>query len=125
MIAQVIAHHAAALIGVHVAEIYGRSHRRRPALARHLVWFVLHERFAWDYSSIAREFNRERQPVMRAVEAVEDQIVLFPDVREIVRVMRQEPYLQLVQNYTCTCGKVATWQEDDQQSTTGKNSNPS
>ena len=55
---------------------------------------------------------------MRAVEAVEDQIVLFPDVRDIVRVMRQEPYLQMVQNYTCTCGKVAAWQEDDQRNTT-------
>ena len=77
MIAQVISHHAAALIGVHIAEIYGRSHRRRPALARHLVWFILHERFAWDYSSIAREFNRERQPVMRAVEG------LPPKTREV------------------------------------------
>jgi hypothetical protein len=32
--------------------------------------------------------------------------------------MRQEPYLQLVQNYTCTCGKVATCQQDAQRNTT-------
>jgi hypothetical protein len=50
---------------------------------------------------------------------------LFPDVRDIVRVMRQEPYLQMVQNYCPECPKVAICQQDAQRNTTGKNSNPS
>ena len=108
MIAQVIAAHAAALTGVEIPEIYGRSHRRRPALARLITWYVLHTKYAWDYYSIAREFNRERATVMRGIRAVEDQIVLFPDVRDLVRVMAKTNHLEMLQNFTDKLPTVAT-----------------
>ena len=123
MIAQIIAAHAAALTGVELPEIYGRSHRRRPALARHVVWYVLNTKYAWDYYSIAREFNRERQPVMRGIRSVEDQIVLFPDVRDLVRVMSKTDHLEMVQNFAGKLLIVAPCQQDDQLNTIGKSSN--
>ena len=123
MIAQIIAAHAAALTGVELPEIYGRSHRRRPALARHVVWYVLNTKYAWDYYSIAREFNRERQPVMRGIRSVEDQIVLFPDVRDLVRVMSKTDHLEMVQNFAEKLLIVAPCQQDDQRNTIGKSSN--
>ena len=123
MIAQIIAAHAAALTGVELPEIYGRSHRRRPALARHVVWYVLNTKYAWDYYSIAREFNRERQPVMRGIRSVEDQIVLFPDVRDLVRVMLKTDHLEMVQNFADKLLIVAPCQQDDQRNTTGNRSN--
>lgn len=118
MIAQIVAAHAAALTGVELPEIYGRSHRRRPAIARHVTWYVLHTKYAWDYYTIAREFNRERQPVMRAIRSVEDQIVLFPDVRDLVRVLSKTDHLQMVQNFA---DKLLTVALCDQRNTT---SNP-
>jgi chromosomal replication initiation ATPase DnaA len=114
MIAQIIAAHAAALTGVELPEIYGRSHRRRPALARHVVWYVLNTKYAWDYYSIAREFNRERQPVMRGIRSVEDQIVLFPDVRDLVRVLSKTDHLEMVQNFA---EKLLTLAPCDQRNT--------
>lgn len=123
MIAQIVAAHAAALTGVELPEIYGRSHRRRPALARHVTWYVLHTKYAWDYYTIAREFNRERQPVMRGIRAVEDQIVLFPDVRDLVRVMTQFDHLEMVQNFAEKLLIVVPCQQDVQRNTTGSKSN--
>ena len=123
MIAQIIAAHAAALTGVELPEIYGRSHRRRPAIARHITWYVLNTKYAWDYYSIAREFNRERQPVMRGIRSVEDQIVLFPDVRDLVRVMSKTDHLEMVQNFAEKLLIVVPCQQDDQRNTTGNRSN--
>ena len=92
MLAQTIAQHVANMTGVTPAEIYGRSHRRRQALARHVVWFTLARKYSWDYSAIAREFNRERASVMRAIYSIEDQTVLLRDVRELVRAVEATDY---------------------------------
>lgn len=114
MIAQVVAAHAAALTGVEIPEIYGRSHRRRAALARHLTWYVLNTKYGWDFYTIAREFNRERQPVMRGIRSVEDQFVLFPDVRDLVRVLSKTDHLEMVQNFV---DKLLTVAQCDQRNT--------
>lgn len=98
MIYELILSDAAILCGVSIDDVLSKSKRIEIVRARQLAWYVLHKKYGWSLSTIARHTKKNHTTILHGINKVRDLLVMHADVRMVVDDLTSINYAELVRD---------------------------